>query len=189
MGKTNLINTYRNIFISIILLITLNSSKCDENKLKNKKVDCGENNIGSFIQLQLSCNKDSVSFGETVMYNLSFINKTDSILRFYPKVRMLICKEPCAYGPLNETSSKLFSDTVDITKIVDIKPKELYISQYKVLICQETLSFFEKGINDVHILFIYDSIFQNKRKSTNPNAQNIKFCGSLKSNEIRIIIK
>jgi len=174
--------------ILIIILIILNANKCDENKSKNK-VNCEENNINNYITLQLSCNKDTFSFGDTLVFSLCFINKVDSLLKFYPKVRMLLEKTPIVFLPIDKIGSKLLNDTVDLKKIVDIIPKGSFTAQYKVVILNEDLVFFEKGINEFFIYFIYDSIYRSKEIHSNLIMRSFMFCGHLKSNEIKIIIK
>lgn len=187
MKTTNMIknNIY---FIAILLLLTFNFNTCDEYK-DNNNVECKENNISNFIQLQLSCDKDTVSYGDSIVFKLIFKNKTDSTIKFYTKSLMLLKQDIELLLPINETSSIIFSDTIDVSKYADLKSRESYISHYKVVIYNENLIFYKKGIHNIYILFFYSKPFLSKWKNSKIYKENFKYCGYLKSNNIKLFVK
>lgn len=174
--------------ILALVFILFNTGTCDE-KIANNNFDCTDSKLSNYFLLQLGCNRDTVAMGDTVILSLNFKNITDSILKFYPKTRMLLLQEPFYFVSPEATCSKLFSDTINIDQYVKIRPKESFCVHSKMRIADEDLKFYKRGNNRLYLMFFYDNIFLSKWKKATPKRVDFIYCSYLKSNEITLFIK
>jgi len=162
------IQNTKKILVSLLLFGILTSFKCS-----NLPNNCKE--INNFLELELRFTMDTVKIGETVELNMIFRNKTDTTLQFYPKAVIHITKPFVAFGI---DCAYLINDTLDITKIAEIKPRAVCIYTYNVLVNEK---FFKIGENSLTLNYRCNEL-KGKDKVYN------KLCGTLNSNEIRLIV-
>lgn len=162
------IQNTKEVLISLLLFGILTSFKCGNLPDNCKKID-------NYLELELRFTSDTVKIGEEVELNVVFKNKTDTALQFYPKAVIYITKPFVAFGI---DSAYPISDTLDITKTAEIKPRATYIYTYNVLINEK---FFKIGENPL-VLHYRCKELKGKYKAYN------KLCGSLNSHEIRLIV-
>jgi len=122
--------------------------------------------IDQYIELSAVPIGDTIAVGDTLLLNVTFKNKTDSLISFYPDaglMTLLIVRDhPVFDGPL----SSYFLDTiVDARKPSKVQPLGYYKKEYKIPISFHTPD--DNRWSDNHFLKIpiYRSIKKPKKDS------------------------
>lgn|SRR5699024_4682266 len=122
--------------------------------------------IDQYIELSAVPIRDTIAIGDTLLLSVTFKNKTDSLISFYPNAGLMtlhmVREHPVFDGPL----SSYFLDTVlDARKPSKIQPLEYYKKEYKIPISPHTPADNRWSDNHFFKIPIYSSIKKSKRDS------------------------
>ena len=130
--------------------------------------------IEKCIELDATICQESAKIGEKVELKVIFKNKTDATVYFYPKALLLLVKTTDAFG----FESFLINDKLDITKVIKIKPKEIYCDKYQIVLKQP---FFHEGLNTFKLWY-------RCKQMTGSLEKYNKMYGELESDELKLMM-
>ncbi|RAV28251.1 hypothetical protein [Sinomicrobium soli] len=132
---------------------------------------CGD--ISGFLDIELAFQQDTIAMGEKVECCVKFINTSSEAIEFYPKGVIRLIRPFVTFG----TAGYPLNDTIDVRKIIKLKPLERYEDVYDMEVED---SFFKKGENKLRVHYLYRNFTKEKEYD--------QLCGVLMSKEVNIVV-
>lgn len=163
---------------TIIVLLFFSFFSCVANKnIKEKKtLDCID--VNTFLEMRLKFKNDTLKRRDTTELFLTFINKTDSVLKFY--LKDLIKLDVIDTSNLILFKDDLFIGDNDVKniKLITLNPYSSHIKTFLMVIPD---SYFNSGQNQVQAQYFYGKIEDKSNQTKN-------LCGILISNNVNLFI-
>ena len=151
----------------LFLIVFLTSSKCSSYSEKNS------DERKNYLEMELSFSADSVKSGEYISVNVLYINRTDTLIKFYPEERLALIRQSIMF----ENEIFTVHDFGGKTYQVEIKRSSTYMQTFNIL---ADPTFFHEGVNRIRLAYVCKEMKSGK--------EVYKLCGNLISQEVKLFV-
>lgn len=159
-----------------LLLFSLFSCVGNKNLKEKKHLDCID--VNTFLEMRIKFKNDTLKRRDTTEIFLTFINKTDSVLKFY--LKDLIKLDVIDTSNLILFKDDLFIGDNDVQniKLITLNPYSSHIKTFLMIVPN---SYFITGLNEVQAQYFYGRVDDQTKQTKN-------ICGLLISNKVNLFI-
>lgn len=128
--------------------------------------------IKDYLVVEFKTDSSRVQAGDSIAATLTFINKTNDTVEFYPKAVLLMSRTPEGY----HTPRKTLRETLNLNDVAKVLPKGKYSVPQVIKVDPQ---FFSPGLNTYYVLFAVTPL-------SGKNERYNKLCGVLISPEVSL---